>query len=82
MVYSSIFTVAFATLVFFSPATQGRAIESLDRRQDGYHWVNTWTSMPQLVESNNMPPSPFVHLPNPHHPRTKPNSIHRARAPS
>jgi len=27
---------------------------------DDYHWVDTWTSMPQLVESSNMPPSPYV----------------------
>lgn len=30
---------------------------------DDYHWVASWTSMPQLVESNNMPPSPFVRRP-------------------
>ncbi len=23
------------------------------------HWVDTWTSMPQLVEQDNLPPSPF-----------------------
>lgn len=27
---------------------------------DDYHWVDTWTSMPQEVESSNMPPSPYV----------------------
>ncbi|GAB1314559.1 hypothetical protein MFIFM68171_04769 [Madurella fahalii] len=27
--------------------------------EDDWHWVATWTSMPQLVEPNNMPPSPF-----------------------
>ena len=27
---------------------------------EDYHWVAAWTSMPQLVEPNNMPPSPFV----------------------
>ncbi|KAL2197672.1 SGNH hydrolase-type esterase domain-containing protein [Corynascus similis CBS 632.67] len=26
---------------------------------DDWHWVATWTSMPQLVEPNNMPPAPF-----------------------
>ncbi|KAI1341257.1 SGNH hydrolase-type esterase domain-containing protein [Xylariaceae sp. FL0016] len=32
----------------------------LEDRQDGdSHWVATWTSMPQLVEQSNMPPSPF-----------------------
>ena len=33
--------------------------------REGEHWVATWTSMPQLVESNNMPPSPFVSPPLP-----------------
>jgi hypothetical protein len=60
MVYSSILTVAFATLAIFTPSIHGRAIEAVQKRQDGFHWVNTWTSMPQLVESSNMPPSPFV----------------------
>ena len=32
---------------------------NIEPRQDGNHWVATWTSMPQLVEQNNMPPSPF-----------------------
>ncbi|KXX75973.1 hypothetical protein MMYC01_206831 [Madurella mycetomatis] len=27
--------------------------------EDDWHWVATWTSMPQLVEPNNMPPAPF-----------------------
>ncbi|ORY61563.1 SGNH hydrolase-type esterase domain-containing protein [Pseudomassariella vexata] len=35
-------------------------VESLDKRQaDDSHWVATWTSMPQLVEPANLPPSPF-----------------------
>jgi hypothetical protein len=53
MFVSSFLFIAFA----FSPAANGRA---LDKRQDGSHWVDTWTSMPQLVEQSNMPPSPFV----------------------
>lgn len=28
--------------------------------EDDYHWVATWTSMPQEVEQSNLPPSPFV----------------------
>src|SRR5690242_11321533 len=24
------------------------------------HWVNTWTSMPQLTEPSNLPPAPFT----------------------
>ncbi len=39
------------------------------RADENYHWVATWTSMPQLVESSNMPPSPFV--------RTSPFAITR-----
>ncbi|MEV5886968.1 SGNH/GDSL hydrolase family protein [Streptomyces sp. NPDC052020] len=26
----------------------------------GAHWVDTWTSMPQLTEPHNMPPAPFT----------------------
>ncbi|KAF9526189.1 SGNH hydrolase-type esterase domain-containing protein [Crepidotus variabilis] len=33
---------------------------STTHRRDDYHWVDTWTNMPQLVEDSNMPPSPFV----------------------
>ncbi|KAK4164397.1 SGNH hydrolase-type esterase domain-containing protein [Cladorrhinum sp. PSN259] len=29
------------------------------RADEDNHWVSTWTSMPQLVESSNMPPSQF-----------------------
>ncbi|KAK1778025.1 SGNH hydrolase-type esterase domain-containing protein [Copromyces sp. CBS 386.78] len=32
---------------------------SVGAAADDYHWVASWTSMPQLVESSNMPPSPF-----------------------
>ncbi|KAF1830955.1 SGNH hydrolase [Decorospora gaudefroyi] len=60
MLYSSAFSVAVATLSLLSPVAKGLAIESVDRRQDAsLHWINTWTSMPQLVEPNNMPPSQF-----------------------
>lgn len=27
---------------------------------DDNHWVPTWTSMPQEVEPDNLPPNPFV----------------------
>ncbi len=33
---------------------------ALTERADDNHWVATWASMPQLVESSNMPPSSFV----------------------
>ncbi|KAI2617849.1 SGNH hydrolase [Hypoxylon sp. NC1633] len=32
---------------------------NVQRQEEDSHWVATWTSMPQLVEPNNMPPSPF-----------------------
>jgi lysophospholipase L1-like esterase len=42
---------------------QGREV-ALDRTGAGQEehgqWVNTWTSMPQLTEPNNMPPPPFT----------------------
>ncbi|KAF2476324.1 SGNH hydrolase [Lindgomyces ingoldianus] len=58
--HSRLLSVAFATLAIFSSSVCGLAIGSEGKRQDaGYHWVDTWTSMPQLVESSNMPPSPF-----------------------
>ncbi|KAK8115841.1 extracellular GDSL-like lipase/acylhydrolase [Apiospora sp. TS-2023a] len=31
----------------------------LQARQDDAHWVASWTSMPQLVEQNNLPPASF-----------------------
>ncbi|KAI1267919.1 SGNH hydrolase-type esterase domain-containing protein [Xylariaceae sp. FL1019] len=35
--------------------------EYLGKRQDAdNYWVATWTSMPQLVEQSNLPPSPFT----------------------
>ncbi|KAJ2988748.1 hypothetical protein NUW58_g3820 [Xylaria curta] len=35
--------------------------EKIEQRQNGdSHWVATWASMPQLVEQNNLPPSPFT----------------------
>jgi len=37
----------------------GRWEHSQNRFSDN-HWVDTWTSMPQLVEPANLPPAPFV----------------------
>ncbi|PSN70200.1 SGNH hydrolase [Corynespora cassiicola Philippines] len=54
---ASLALLALAALLIFSSTTNGRTI---DKRQDGHHWINTWTSMPQLVEPNNMPPSQFT----------------------
>ncbi|KAK3374215.1 SGNH hydrolase-type esterase domain-containing protein [Lasiosphaeria ovina] len=61
---------AAALLVLLSSTCQASAIpvasssDVLDRAvrdvaADDNHWVATWTSMPQLVESSNMPPSPY-----------------------
>ncbi|KAJ4415972.1 hypothetical protein N0V85_002474 [Neurospora sp. IMI 360204] len=33
--------------------------DSVGAAAEDYHWVASWTSMSQLVESSNMPPSPF-----------------------
>ncbi|MEC3981811.1 hypothetical protein QMK34_41925, partial [Amycolatopsis sp. H20-H5] len=30
------------------------------QRPASRHWVNTWTSMPQLTEPANLPPAPFL----------------------
>jgi hypothetical protein len=30
------------------------------RQQHGGHWVDRWATMPQLKESANLPPAPFV----------------------
>lgn len=40
--------------------------------QNAAHWVDTWTSMPQLTEPANLPPAPYVHslLPHPKPPLT------------
>ena len=54
---SHIFSVAFTALAVFGSGGSARAVE---KRQDESHWVSAWTSMPQLVESNNMPPSQFT----------------------
>ncbi|KAK4445730.1 SGNH hydrolase-type esterase domain-containing protein, partial [Podospora aff. communis PSN243] len=43
-----------------APSSIDDVLDLLTPRQaEDNHWVATWTSMPQLVESNNMPPSPF-----------------------
>lgn len=46
----------FSTYALAAPAP-GIAVARAD---DDNHWVPTWTSMPQEVEQNNLPPSPFV----------------------
>ncbi|KAI1146515.1 SGNH hydrolase-type esterase domain-containing protein [Nemania diffusa] len=42
-------------------AASPRGAQELRCRQDpDFHWVATWTSMPQLVEQANLPPAPFT----------------------
>ncbi|KAF2841529.1 hypothetical protein M501DRAFT_970115 [Patellaria atrata CBS 101060] len=56
---------SFLALSLLSSTVSTAAIdvrELLQHRQANgseLHWVDTWTSMPQLVEQNNLPPSPF-----------------------
>lgn len=45
-------------------------------RQDANHWVSAWTSMPQLVEPDNLPPAPFVRGLFPLLPRCFTTSLH------
>ncbi|RYP43985.1 hypothetical protein DL768_009506 [Monosporascus sp. mg162] len=46
------------------PYTSAVSVASLGRwarnETDEFHWVATWTSMPQLVEPHNLPPEPFT----------------------
>jgi hypothetical protein len=49
---------ALAFLNFPNKAAAARAVEA--RSENSNHWVATWTSMPQIVEPNNLPPTPFV----------------------
>lgn len=53
--------VAIATL-WHSLSVFGAVLPAVleERQTADYHWVDTWTSMPQLVEQSNLPPSPFV----------------------
>lgn len=61
---STLFGALAATLFGSIPVVQSLAIEA---RQNGPirpsiiggHWVDTWTAMPQLTESTNLPPPPF-----------------------
>lgn len=43
-----------------STSVGGRADNQIDTQIDEFHWVATWTAMPQLVEPANLPPEPFV----------------------
>ncbi|OTB00503.1 hypothetical protein M426DRAFT_15445 [Hypoxylon sp. CI-4A] len=53
---SSILT---ACLLGWGITAAARPTHNVVRQDEDSHWVATWTSMPQLVEPNNLPPSPF-----------------------
>lgn len=36
------------------------SINNARLKKSGWHWVDTWTAMPQLTEPANLPPPPFV----------------------
>ncbi|KFY05324.1 hypothetical protein O988_00060 [Pseudogymnoascus sp. VKM F-3808] len=61
--YSLVLAVAFGTS-WLSSSVIGSVLpaeKSVKSRQDtGSQWVDTWTSMPQLVEPGNLPPAPFT----------------------
>lgn len=61
---SSLCSVLLSTLCLSFPAASSPIAVLTDlvaRQTNGSdHWVDTWTSMPQLVETANLPPSPFV----------------------
>ncbi|KAF2876979.1 lipolytic enzyme [Massariosphaeria phaeospora] len=59
----TLFSAALATLltVVLTPPTHALALSPRQLKDDDpfFHWTTAWTSMPQLVEPANMPPSPF-----------------------
>ncbi|KAI4860142.1 SGNH hydrolase [Hypoxylon rubiginosum] len=46
-------------LLWLALCTTAHPTRISPRQDEDSHWVATWVSMPQLVEPNNMPPSPF-----------------------
>lgn len=59
----SLASVLLSTICLSLPAAGSPLafLKALEKRQaNASHWVDTWTSMPQLVETANLPPSPFV----------------------
>ena len=76
MLHPSLLSTTLATLALLCPPATSLALTT---RQNDFHWINTWTSMPQLVEQNNMPPSPYVTLPLP---LPSPFHLHHTLTPS
>ncbi|KAH7327512.1 SGNH hydrolase-type esterase domain-containing protein [Rhexocercosporidium sp. MPI-PUGE-AT-0058] len=48
-----------AVLLWLGSSTALPHLETRQTNITGYHWVDAWTSMPQLVEPDNLPPAPF-----------------------
>src|SRR5262245_34810220 len=60
-----ILSLAVAGALTAAVFTASQATGAQDGGQDNSdaqdaHWVDTWTSMPQLTEPGNMPPPPFT----------------------
>lgn len=54
-------TVAAAVaVVLTTQGITGRDVVPAGPESSRPHWVNTWTSMPQLTEPGNLPPAPFT----------------------
>ncbi|KAI1644739.1 SGNH hydrolase [Daldinia loculata] len=53
------FSILTTWLLWWAVCIGARPTYNVPRQDEYSHWVATWTSMPQLVEPNNMPPSPF-----------------------
>ncbi|KAI1104979.1 SGNH hydrolase [Jackrogersella minutella] len=53
------FSILTTWLLWWTLSATARPTCNFARQDEDSHWVATWTSMPQLVEPNNMPPSPF-----------------------
>ncbi|KAK0102783.1 hypothetical protein ONS95_006380 [Cadophora gregata] len=57
MLLTSSFT--FAVLLCLRSCTATPYLGTRQTDNTEYHWVDAWTSMPQLVEPDNLPPAPF-----------------------
>ncbi|KFY43179.1 hypothetical protein V494_02071 [Pseudogymnoascus sp. VKM F-4513 (FW-928)] len=65
MFYNHFLALAVAFGISWAPLPAAGSVlpekQNVQTRQDtGSKWVDTWTSMPQLVEPGNLPPAPFT----------------------
>ncbi|EWM18871.1 SGNH/GDSL hydrolase family protein [Kutzneria sp. 744] len=49
-----------AAITVLAVGTTGGVATASPNDSGGDHWVATWTSMPQLTETSNMPPAPYT----------------------